>query len=312
MKIIIKTIISIAIMLSNITGYARNDIERRVYYLDCSYSMVSNNLWDNVRTDLKKAITAIKDERTEIVVIPFAVDGNQSYTSLKAIEQKANKNGKEIISNYIDNLKPQKSSMTYHKLTLQDFYNNKRWKSADRLTYMFIMTDGKDEDRTKHFVQELKKWKNVCGTNIYGFYVKLCPEAEYYEAENVIKNIDNFEVITSANINLNLIRIENSAIFNSRNDEFCEVKIKSGEIDRQNLNITPINSKNYKYIKYEIDTQSKKIKFRIKSNTKNSDPEKLILNLTYKSKDNLDVLITKKIAIECKYIKEQTVKIKMI
>ena len=303
---------SIAIMLSSITGYARNDIERRVYYLDCSYSMVSNNLWDNVRTDLKKAINAIKDERTEIVVIPFAVDGNQSYTSLKAIEQKANKNGKDIISNYIDNLKPRKSSMTYHKLTLQDFYNNKRWKSADRLTYMFIMTDGKDEDRTKHFVQELKKWKNVCGTNIYGFYVKLCPEAEYYEAENVIKNIDNFEVINSADINLNLIRIENSAIFNSRNDEYCEVKIKSGNIDRTKLKITSINSINYKYLKYDIDEKSKTIKIYINSNSPKQETEKLILNIQYNTEDSLDVLITKKISVECKYIKEQTVKIKMI
>ena len=49
--------------------------ERRVYYLDCSYSMVKPNaLWDKVRDNLINAIQNVNDEKTELIVIPFAKD----------------------------------------------------------------------------------------------------------------------------------------------------------------------------------------------------------------------------------------------
>lgn len=41
--------------------------ERRVYYLDCSFSMKFLGLWDPVRENLKNAIDNISDEQAELL-----------------------------------------------------------------------------------------------------------------------------------------------------------------------------------------------------------------------------------------------------
>lgn len=62
---------SLALLFLAIDVGAQNIIrERRVYYLDATYSMINpSKLWDPVRNDLAKAINAIEDETTEIYVI---------------------------------------------------------------------------------------------------------------------------------------------------------------------------------------------------------------------------------------------------
>lgn len=50
--------------------------ERRVYYLDVTYSMVSNKLLASCKDNLIKAIENIEDINTEIVVVAFADDRN--------------------------------------------------------------------------------------------------------------------------------------------------------------------------------------------------------------------------------------------
>ena len=59
---------------------ALKPLERRVYYLDCSYSMLpqgnksNRDLWTEVRNNLKRAIDGVSDERTELIVICFAIN----------------------------------------------------------------------------------------------------------------------------------------------------------------------------------------------------------------------------------------------
>lgn len=68
--------------------------ERRVYYLDCSYSMVEpNKIWNKVCDNLINAIENVEDETTELVVVPFAFD-NQHHNALNAYRELATPQGK--------------------------------------------------------------------------------------------------------------------------------------------------------------------------------------------------------------------------
>ena len=88
-----RILFSLFALIVCVTLYAEK--ERRVYYLDCSYSMVRpNKIWNAVCDNLIKAIENIEDETTEIYVIPFAVDGLFRNTLDAYIEQ-ATPSGKE-------------------------------------------------------------------------------------------------------------------------------------------------------------------------------------------------------------------------
>lgn len=64
-------------LLGHFGVYAQNlSGERRVYYLDATYSMVLNNLWEPSKENLIEAIKNIEDVNTEIVVVIFADDRN--------------------------------------------------------------------------------------------------------------------------------------------------------------------------------------------------------------------------------------------
>ena len=71
------------ILLLFLPLFAKGQIlkERRVYYIDCSYSMKQNGIWDLVRDKLKDAIDEVNDETTEILVCPYAFDKKSSVKS---------------------------------------------------------------------------------------------------------------------------------------------------------------------------------------------------------------------------------------
>ena len=102
-----KTITFLIFFLLFFSSQAQTQKERRVYYLDCSYSMVSNKIWDKVCSNLKKAIDNVNDETTELIVIPFALDHNGGIQVIKAY---ATENGKKTIKDKISLIKPSKSS----------------------------------------------------------------------------------------------------------------------------------------------------------------------------------------------------------
>lgn len=204
--------------------------ERRVYYLDATYSMVTpSKLWDPVRNDLAKAIDAIEDETTEIYVVAF---GGEGGTNLQTWHNYATASGKkEIISGFNSKeFKPKTNTMTYLDRPLNDFYTNK--VDPNKVTYCFLMTDGKDEnDNPSIFPNALKKWGDRYGkSNVYGFYVMLNKEAKDKNIESIIENQPHLWKVETANININMIRLDNYAVFNVRNDNRLEIPI-SGKSD---------------------------------------------------------------------------------
>lgn len=86
----------IIMMLSSLAIHSQILKERRVYYLDCSYSMKEpNGIWDEVKDNLKNAIEKVTDETTELVVVPFAFDKNR-HASLPAFSSLATSKGKDF------------------------------------------------------------------------------------------------------------------------------------------------------------------------------------------------------------------------
>lgn len=196
--------------------------ERRVYYLDCSQSMAP--LWDDVRNNLKNAIDNVNDETTELMVIPFAFDKNH-HGSLSPITELATQTGKDKLKKRIDGLNMGKSTMTYLLDPLSDFYNQR--VSPSRVTYMFLMTDGQDEGNPKSaFTNKLKEWNGrYNGKNVYGFYVMLNKSAKNPEISSIIKGQSQLWEVNTADVNINLVRLQNHAVFNAKNDKYFDLPI---------------------------------------------------------------------------------------
>ncbi len=234
--------------------------ERRIYYLDCSYSMVKpNNIWEDVRDNLIAAIDAVEDETTELYVIPFAVDGSIDCC-WDCYYEKATSLGKSNLRKKIEGIIPSKKSMTYHSVTIKDFYNNNR-VANDKITYMFLMTDGDNEEKNSFgcdfFLPELVKWKDKYGLkDVYGFYVMLHKSAkEYAEVEKIINQPnDHLWKVETADVNINLIRLENGCIYNVRNDSYVDIPIY-GKTENIELKLNIINNNSNYCIKKQEQTK---------------------------------------------------------
>jgi len=194
-----------------------------------------NGIWGKVKKNLKDAIDAVTDETTELIVIPFANDKefNPSLPLDNCCMVEATAVGKRRLKEYIDNLPtPTKSTMTYHKIPLQDFVEYRIDRS--KKTYMFLMTDGIDEEKGNTFNEMVKHWNKYTGvknendiSDVYGIYVMLDDVSEYSEYEKnkynarkrLIDSVDYFWQVETADININEITLTDKIVYNIRNEE---------------------------------------------------------------------------------------------
>ena len=281
--------------------------ERRVYYLDCSYSMQGGGLWDMVRDNLKTAIDRVPYDDTELLIVPFAFD-NLHHSRLKAVSAKADQAGKDKLKAYIANLALNKNTMTYHKDVLDDFYCQS--VDDDKVTYMFLMTDGQDEGKKGEFLSLLNQWGRLYGNrNVYGFYVMLNKAAKNAEIENTINSQSHLWKAETADININLIRLQNHAIFNIRNDSYIDLPIY-GISKGLTINADFVDSSPYEVIKVAQDTNKLRVFIKVKEN-KSLLPDSDLhnLNLTMTGGGNFDFLVTETVAVKCENKKERSLKI---
>lgn len=280
--------------------------ERRVYYLDCSYSMTSNNIWNEVCDNLKKAIDDISDETTELIVIPFALDHDGGMDIFTTV---ANNSGKNRLKKQIDAITPNKSSMTYHKVPLEDFYNHRVHPA--KVTYMFLMTDGQDEWKDKKlFPSLLKQWGDkYSDKNVYGFYVMLHKSARNAQIESICDSQNHLWQVETANINVNLIRLQPEAIFNARNDKYFELLIY-GNYKEPKFNVSFDENVPYTITKAEVVNG----KLRVHVNPKcdifslpKSQTFPLSINMSGAGK--FDFLVTDMINVKCESKPERSLKI---
>ena len=284
--------------------------ERRVYYLDCYYSMIEpNDIWEDVCNNLIAAINAIEDETTELFVIPFAVDGSKD-SCWDCYYEKATPIGKSKLRKKIKEINPSKKSMTYHSVTIKDFYNNNR-VANDKITYMFLMTDGQNEEKPDLFLPELDKWKDRYGSeDVYGFYVMLDKSAKNAKVEDIIsKSNDHLWKVETADVNINLIRLGDQCIYNVRNDSFVDIPIL-GKTENIKLNVENSNIN----INYSIKKQEQKkdyIRLYIEPQCDVSLlPQSETMKLFIKSNGlgNFDFLVTEEITLLCENEKVKTVR----
>ena len=288
--------------------------ERRVYYLDCSYSMVTNGLWEKVRDNLKKAIDNVSDETTELFVIPFAFD-KQTAPKLSPIFANATESGKSMIMSKIDALPMNKNTMTYHYVPIEDFYNKR--VANDRITYMFLMTDGQDEDAHKRAMTQLQKWTSRYGNkNVFGFYVELCDEATNSHIEKVIERQEHLWTVKTADVNINLVRLHNNFVFNIRNEKELMIKPEIGNLSKCNIEVmnTSCEGNCYKISSFRVTNEG--IVACIVANKGIANmPETATMTLCLRpvlpsQSNGYTCLVNNKIYIKCINKKERTLKIR--
>ncbi len=303
------------IMLIPYVAFAQILKERRVYYLDCSFSMVLNKLWDPVRDNLKRAIDNVSDETTELLVIPFAFN-SLTHPELSPICAEATSEGKAMIKKQIDALTTDRSTMTYHYVPIEDFYKNR--VADDRITYMFLMTDGQDEDKKQRAKSELlPQWESRYGNkNVFGFYVMLCNDAKSHEIERVVEQQEHLWKVETADVNINLVRLRDDLVFNKRNEQELVIKVEQGNLLKCPLEMleASCNEDCYKADLLSVDKDRIICKILPKDDSI-SFPEETMMTLRFKpispsQANGFTCLVNDKISIKCKDKKERTLKIR--
>ena len=201
--------------------------ERRVYYLDATYSMLTNKvegktLWDASKDNLINAINKIEDPSTEIVVIAFADDKNISKNQWLRIEDIATNSGKKNLTNQIKNWKAHSpTSMTNLGKPINEFVEKEA--KSDKINYMFLLTDGEHEVGTSPQIMIQKKWDKTTPLT-FGFHVELIP-TKSVALKSEINNHERIWTVQSAAVDLDLIRLENEVVLNIKNEDTVEIPI---------------------------------------------------------------------------------------
>lgn len=280
--------------------------ERRVYYLDVTHSMEELGLWDKVKEKLKTAIDNIEDERTEIIIVPFS---HNSF-SLTSYSRKATEMGKKELKSIIDGMSTvDKKWGTDIYVTFNDFYNNRI--NRNKINYFFLLTDGcQHSGRQNHYNDMLRIWENHLGNNnIYGFHIMLNenePNFNYSDGDEIKKKL---WAIKTMDVNINLVRFEDKAIFNLRDDsKYVEFALRSGKLSKSEIEVFA-NDDYYKVKKYEI--KEDKLRVYIKYNDGVSIPENhsLIMDIKLKKQDKFIILLNDKLIVQCNNKKVKTLKI---
>jgi hypothetical protein len=292
-----KNILIVLLTLLSFTLNAQILKERRVYYLDCSYSMVTNKIWDDVRNNLKSAIDNVSDETTELMVIPFAFD-KAHHNHLDAFSEVATEKGKATLKAKIDGLGTTPSTKTFHSDPLKDFYNLR--VNDKRVTYMFFMTDGQNEENPDSFKPLLELWGDKYGnTNVYGFYVMLHDLAKDPSVGSVISKQKHLWQVETADVNINLIRMQPTAIFNARSDKFFEVPIY-GNIKGMTFKPQFDGKSVYKVSKAEVQNGKLRVYVSFSGDVFHlpvSKHEKLCVTMS--GGDKFDFLVTESVDVTC-------------
>ena len=287
--------------------YAQLLQERRVYYLDCSYSMKSLKIWDKVRDNLKMAIDNVADETTELIVIPFT-DRRSTHFPLPVFCEFATNDGKKNLKNAVDNMICEKACNTIHQVPLEDFMKNRI--DSSKITYMFLMTDGQNEDEICEFNDSLNKWGSYFSDkNVYGFYVMLHKEAKNLKVEQIIKRQEHLWKVETADVDINLIRLEDKATFNIRSEKYIEIPI-FGKLTSKDIQLELVPNDFYEISQYEILEKNLRIYLKGK-HSQSILPELVDLKLSskYVGNDDYTFLVTENIFLTCINKKERSLRI---
>lgn len=269
--------------------------ERRVYYLDCSGSMKNNGIWDEVRSNLKEAIDNVSDETTELVVVPFAFNMDPRPT-LEPMQEFATPAGKTKLKSQIDALETHSRSMTYYYPPLADFYINR--VDDSEMTYMFFMTDGQDSD-SNQTNSLLPQWGKKFGDKqVYGFFVMLHGKPAEALADT-ISNQRHLWLVQTADVNMNLIRLQNQVTFDNDGARYVDLRIEDGDVSQNTFTAELPSSCPLKVTKAEVQNNVLRVWIDRVSGQILPDSSSYTLNIQMNSGGDYDILLTEDVSLIC-------------
>lgn len=282
--------------------------EQRVYYVDVTASMIgyngSENIWNSVTKNLKKAIDNIQDESTEIVIKTFT-DADSPITAI--VSEYATEDGKKAIKDAINKLDPSQNTQCHTDIFLpfNDFY--KYEISKTKVNYFFLMTDGHQySKRAGQLTKVINGWNTETKNgekHIYGFYVMLCDGAHLSPADSLCMAAQkHLWGVQSASVDINLIRPKKSKFV-------CDIRQKdskryidipmSGNISHAGLSISGENEF-CRVDTFEIKDNSIRVYFANKKHLaqipKISTMDNIIIS---QPRGEYDFLLADKVSVTC-------------
>lgn len=266
-----------------------------------------NKIWEATKKNLCQAINKLTDETTEIVIVPFAFDSN-FHNFLEGKSAFANEEGKKQLCSYINNLpQPNPNTKTFHSDALGDFYKYR--VKEDKITYLFLMTDGESEDNGK-FEDMLKQWGEYYGEKeVYGFYVMLNKTAHNNAVLKIIKNSPHIWQVDDADVSVNPIRLQNKAVFNARNDKYFDLNIY-GSVEGVDFFAAFEEGMPYKISKVEKMTERLRIYVDFDEDIYSLPiSQDHNVSIVIKGGSDYDFLITENVTVKCESIPEKSLKV---
>jgi len=201
-------------------GLPQNNGERRIYLWDVTLSMkgykgVTPDIYNDVVKFLEQEINSIKDESTEIIVLPFQESILDQWKTV------ADNRGKDEIINKIKNYKNNIVTNTNIVKPINDVKAS--FVKPDKKNVLYILTDGKQSGRSSDLVKTIKEWgDDAKQLNAYALYVMLTKASEDQAVINVINTTDHIDVVKETIY----LQPERNVVYNIRNDRGKQVVVE--------------------------------------------------------------------------------------
>lgn len=174
--------------------------ERRIYLIDLTRSMEgfngSEDIFENVKDQLRQTITAINDTSTEIFLVPFTDQVKGQFNTSIA--------NKDSILNYIDGLKTMKGDTNI----LDAWKKGVELLDSTKINYMFMLTDGIHNagEPSDSLYNELREWHlHTAGKYQFAFYVLLSEAANEQEVCRIVENSKQMWLVPSMSLQADFI-----------------------------------------------------------------------------------------------------------
>lgn len=212
-----KILLFILVTLFAISTYSQqNKFKERknIYLLDVTLSMWGHNgapnIFDNVRDELIKSISAIQNPNTEIVIVTF------QDAILETWSDYATNVGKDKIISKLKAIDPAKLDLSWTNI-YSAWKEGRRLVDSNKFNVIYLLTDGvhnSPKSSKKDLYKEVEDWGSFSeNKNAYAFLVELVDEARDEDLRGTINSTPNAQVISDMNFFVFSIK-DNAPIIN--------------------------------------------------------------------------------------------------
>ena len=208
--------------------------EKRIYLVDVTASMEGKgsvqtpNIFSDVKKGLVSAISAINNDNTEIVIIPFT---NKPHS----VKSFLSSNKTEILE-YVQQLKIESGDTNI----ADAWTSGVKQLDSTKVNYLFLLTDGLHNygpDKNVLF-NYIRDWHNLADNKYYfAFYVMLTDFAEEQEIVQIVDESNQIWVIKSMDVNISFIRTDLLRTANVKDNKNVKIFFSSNNNDNFNSEV---------------------------------------------------------------------------